>query len=111
MFATVSSGIPVALSRTQGDMTLRIQKRSDGRKTVLRLSGRLTASDRAALSEEIESSTETIALDLEEVTLVDIEAVQFLARCETEGVELRQCSPFIRDWISREATEQAGLIT
>jgi anti-anti-sigma regulatory factor len=84
-------------------MTLRIQKRSEGRKTVLRLSSRLRASDRAALSEEIETSTETIALDLEEVALVDTEIVQFLARCETEGVELLQCSPFIRDWISRES--------
>jgi hypothetical protein len=65
------------------------------------------ASDRASLSEEIESTTETIALDLEEVTLVDVEVVQFLARCETEGVELVQCSPFIREWISRETTEQA----
>ena len=88
-------------------MTLRIQKRSDGRKTVLRLSGRLRASDRASLSEEIESSTETIVLDLEEVTLIDVEVAQFLARCETEGVELLQCSPFIREWISSE-TDRAG---
>lgn len=66
------------------------------------MSGRLRGSDLATLSEAIESGTETIALDLEEVTLVDVEVVQFLARCETEGLELLQCSPFIREWISRE---------
>lgn len=86
-------------------MTLRIQKRSDEGKSVLRLSGRLRGLDLAALSQEIESSTETIVLDLEEVTLVDAEVVQFLARCETEGLELLQCSPFIREWISRESDE------
>jgi hypothetical protein len=43
-----------------------------------------------------------IALDLEEVTLVDIDIVQFLARCEAGGMELLHCSPYIREWISRE---------
>lgn len=84
-------------------MTLRIQKRSVARKSVLRLSGRLKASDLATLSEAIQNCTETIVLDLEEVTLVDAEVVNFLARCETEGLELLQCSPFIREWISRES--------
>jgi hypothetical protein len=43
-----------------------------------------------------------IALDLEEVTLVDIDIVHFLARCEAGGTELLHCSPYIREWISRE---------
>jgi len=84
-------------------MTLRIQKGSDDHNTTVRLSGRLAASHRRALSEQIESSTETIVLDLEEVTLVDLDIVQFLARCEAAGsVELLHCCPYIREWISRE---------
>jgi len=89
-------------------MTLRIQKGSDDHNTTVRLSGRLVASHRRALSEQIESSTETIVLDLEEVTLVDLDIVQFLARCEAAGsVELLHCPPYIREWISRE-NDRAG---
>jgi hypothetical protein len=35
-----------------------------------------------------------IALDLDGVTLVDIEVVRFLNVCEENGVELFQCSPY-----------------
>src|SRR5215831_11437287 len=89
-------------------MTLRIQKGSDDHNTIVRLSGRLVASHRRALAEQIESSTETIVLDLEEVTLVDLDIVQFLAICEAAGsVELLHCPPYIREWISRE-NDRAG---
>ncbi len=47
-------------------------------------------------------NVETIALDLEEVTLVDLDVVRFLGGREDEGVELVNCSPYIRDWIFRE---------
>jgi len=43
-----------------------------------------------------------VVLDLEEVKLVDREAVCCLASCEEEGVQLSQCSPYIREWINRE---------
>ena len=42
---------------------------------------------------------------LKEVRLVDREAVQFLARCETEGVELDNCPAYIREWIEKERTQ------
>jgi len=48
-----------------------------------------------------------IVLDLEEVTLVDLDIVQFLARCEARGMELLHCSPYIREWICRE-NDRAG---
>jgi len=41
-------------------------------------------------------------LDLEEVTLVDLDIVQLLARCEAKGLELLNCPAYIREWISRE---------
>ena len=83
-------------------MMLRIEKSSDEQNTTVRLSGRLVASHRQALSEQIESSTGMIALDLEEVTLVDLDTVQFLARCEAGGMKLLHCPLYIREWIHRE---------
>jgi hypothetical protein len=41
-------------------------------------------------------------LDLEEVDLVDVEAVRFLNVCEERGVSVLQCSPYIREWMLRE---------
>jgi hypothetical protein len=41
-------------------------------------------------------------LDLDQVTLVDVEVVRFLGTCEKEGTELLHCPPYIREWISRE---------
>lgn len=87
---------------TREMMTLRIEKTSDVHGSVVRLSGRLAAEHRAELVEQIASSTARIALDLEEVTLVDLDVVQFLARCEGAGMELLHCPAYIREWISRE---------
>ena len=43
-----------------------------------------------------------IVLDLSERILVDQDAVRFLERCETNGVELRNCPVYVREWITRE---------
>jgi hypothetical protein len=47
-------------------------------------------------------------LDLEEVTLVDIEVVRFLGDCEDNGIELSRCSPYVREWINRERDGRRG---
>jgi hypothetical protein len=39
---------------------------------------------------------------LDEVTLVDVAAVRFLIACEAEGIEVRHCAPYIREWMARE---------
>jgi hypothetical protein len=41
-------------------------------------------------------------LDLEEVDLVDVEAVRFLNTCQLKGVRMLHCSPYIREWMLRE---------
>ena len=43
-----------------------------------------------------------VNLNLNEVSLVDVDIVCFLRICESERVELIHCSPYIRDWIARE---------
>jgi len=42
-------------------------------------------------------------LDLKEVKLVDRAAVRFLVVCEARGIEIRNPSPYIREWIAKEA--------
>ena len=83
-------------------MTLRIENHSDGHGTTIRLIGRMRAEHLPELEKQIRESESKIVLDLEEVNLVDVEAVRFLGRCEAQGVTLLNCSPYIRDWIGRE---------
>jgi hypothetical protein len=47
-------------------------------------------------------------LDLEEVDLVDIDGIRFLNQCESQGVGLLGCSPYIKEWMLRERGEQAN---
>ena len=83
-------------------MTLRIEKRGDGDSTTIRLIGRMQAEHLEELEKQIRESGPAITLDLEEVTLVDVEIVRFLGACEARGVTLLSCSPYIRDWIGKE---------
>jgi hypothetical protein len=56
----------------------------------------------AELEKQIRESGSKIALDLEEVNLVDVEVIRFLGTCEAQGIALLNCSPYIRDWIGTE---------
>jgi hypothetical protein len=44
-------------------------------------------------------------LDLDEVTLVDVEVVRFLSDCEDGGIVLVHCPFFVRERIIRERAE------
>ena len=83
-------------------MTLRIEKAVHMRKTVIRLKGRLQSEHLDELKMQLEGEQSPIALDLEGVTLVDIDVVRFLNACENTGVELLHCWPYIREWMRRE---------
>ena len=64
-------------------------------------SGRIEAKHISELEKLIEAEAELrdITFDLEEVMLVDREAVRFLATCEARGIKLRNCPSYIREWI------------
>jgi hypothetical protein len=79
----------------------KMEARLDGRKVVLRLSGRMQATHLELLRARIDKNMRSVALDLEEVTLVDIDVVRFLRTYESQGIELRHCAPYIREWILR----------
>ena len=83
-------------------MTFKIEKNRDRHSTTIRLIGRMRAEHLSELEKQIRESESKIVLDLEELDLIDLGAVRFLGRCETQGVTLLNGSPYIRDWIGKE---------
>ena len=70
------------------------------------LSGRLQFKHVSELHSLIRQEEFKVALDLREVNLLDREAVEFLVACEMDGVSLNNCSPYIREWVTREASRK-----
>ena len=60
------------------------------------------------MTKQLEASGPGAVLQLDEVTLVDVDVVRFLNRCELEGIVLVNCSPYIREWMSREQNRSQG---
>jgi hypothetical protein len=85
-------------------MTLRIERLTKVDVVAFTLSGRIKAEEVAVLQRllDVEGQDHRIILDLEEVNLVDRDAVRFLACCETNGIQLENCPAYIREWIMRE---------
>jgi hypothetical protein len=75
---------------------------------VLFVSGRITGEHVDMLRGVLEQESGGFAIDLRNVLLVDREAVKFLALSETHGTELRNCPPYIREWVTRERAERHG---
>ena len=78
----------------------RLQAESD--LVVLRISGRIEQGDVEILRAAIDRESGAVAIDLEEVSVVDRGAVDLLALSEARGVTLRNCPPYIEEWIARE---------
>jgi hypothetical protein len=90
-------------------LTLRIERVSAQGGAIVRLIGRVQSEHLAELKTQIEGPEPYLALDLEEVTLVDIGVVRFLLVCQESGMELLHCSPYIRQWmVTEKAREGRG---
>ena len=79
---------------------------------VLFISGRITGEHVDMLRSVLEKESGDFAIDLKDVLLVDREAVKLLVHSEANGTELRNCPPYIREWVSRErvsAPSEKGL--
>jgi len=83
-------------------MTLRIEKDSDGQTTTLRLVGRMRGEHIEELKAQIKAGGTSVALDLNELSLVDLDVIRFLATCQTQGISLVHCSGYINNWIAQE---------
>ena len=80
---------------------LKIVRDVSGSVTTIRLIGRVQVEHLDELRRALEGTAPT-ELDLDEVTLVDVQAVRFIAAAERAGIVLRHCAPFIREWMERE---------
>lgn len=88
---------------------LRIRSTSNS-ETLFTVSGRMDSANLVELKNLIDAETadRPMALDLKELILVDRDAVTFLKRCESKGIELRNCSAYIREWITREKASRSA---
>jgi hypothetical protein len=68
----------------------------------MQVSGELRSEHLDQVKAELERHGSTLALDLEELDLVDVEAIRFFNACEAKGISVSHCSPYIRAWMSRE---------
>jgi anti-anti-sigma regulatory factor len=82
---------------------LKIQRSSNGQ-VVLELSGQIDDQDISELETQVRSEEKgrSIVLDLKDLTLVSRDAIGFLERCEADGVTLRNCAAYVREWINRQ---------
>jgi anti-anti-sigma regulatory factor len=85
-------------------MTLRIQRSTERELVVFSLTGRIQIEQVYELLALLrsQSSPHSVVLDLQQVRLVDRDAVLFLALSEARGVRLRNCPAYIREWINQE---------
>ena len=83
-------------------MTLKIERISGKRTTLIYLSGHLRSEDLDQLKSEIESGGPRVTLDLKELDLADIEGVRFFNVCESAGISILHCPPYIREWMLQE---------
>jgi hypothetical protein len=82
---------------------LRIQRSANG-EVVFTLSGQIDQEHIAELETLVDSEAtgRRIVLGLKDVTLVNEDAIAFLERCDSNGITLGSCPPYIREWITRQ---------
>jgi len=89
-------------------LTFRIYRSSTPHPIVFALSGDMDRDEVPGLQEYLANESDhRVTLDLQNVTLVDREAVQFLADAEAVGVRIVNCPAYVRNWIAAERGSQA----
>ncbi len=89
-------------------MSCRIDRVVSESLVVLFVSGRIAGEHVDMLRCVLEQESGGVAINLKDVLLVDREAVKLLALSEANGTELRNCPPYIREWVTRERAETHG---
>ena len=82
-------------------MTFRIDRLSTEQGLVLYISGQLAAEDLEVVRTALDRRR-VVAVELAEVELANRDAVKLLAQAEAEGIELRSCPAYIREWVTNE---------
>ncbi len=78
---------------------------------ILRLIGRVRSDCIEELRQRVQNQASLMVLDLAEVDLVDLQSVRFLRDCQDQKIELRNCAPYILEWIRRERIEGLNRMT
>jgi anti-anti-sigma regulatory factor len=93
--------------QVRGDGTVKARRAANGR-VVFTLSGGIEAEDVKDLRRllALETAGQQLVLDLRDVTLVNQDAVKFLAGCEADSIKLENCPAYIRVRIERVKVEQ-----
>jgi hypothetical protein len=89
----------------------KVQRTDDCGLIVLLVSGRIEGTHLTELGKvfSAEAGTQSFILDMEEVKLVDQDAITFLSGCEARGAELRNGPAYIREWIERDRETETTL--
>jgi hypothetical protein len=82
---------------------LRLERSANGH-VVFTLSGRIQTEDIDQFEQRlvVETPGRQMMFNLRDVTLVNQDAVTFLAHCEANGIKLESCPLHIRNWIDQE---------
>lgn len=83
-------------------MTLKIRQIREKHQTRICLSGELRCAHLFDLRAEIEQFGQLTTLDLEEVSIIDIEGIRLLNECQALGVQIVNCPRYIREWMLQE---------
>ena len=81
-------------------MTLRIETAPGHQRTTIKLIGRIQTGHLSELRAQLDAIG--IVLDLGDVSLVNLDVVQFLSTSESQGIQLLNCPAYIRKWIDSE---------
>jgi len=94
------------ISDNRNTMSCRIDRLvGEDHLVVLCISGRIRAQDLDMLRDLLGQESGAVAIDLKSVLLVDREVIKLLAFSEANGIELRNCPAYIREWIARERAQ------
>ena len=83
-------------------MTLKIGRLCEKHGTRICLAGELRFAHLADVRAEIEQVRLPATLDLDEVDVVDLDGVRLLNECQVRGIQVVNCSPYIRQWMLQE---------
>ncbi len=82
---------------------LKITRMTNAGISTLIVSGRIDAEQLPDLRRLVEAEqARDVVLDLNEVSLVDVEVVRFLLHCEMQGIRLTHCPAYVREWMLGE---------
>ena len=83
-------------------MTLKINRICEKDGTRLCLAGELRCLHLVEVRSEIEQVGQPATLDLDEVDVIDLDGVRLLNECQARGIQVANCSPYIREWMLQE---------